>query len=84
MFAGVSAHFRALAHGRVLPLGRELLAEIDASLGEILDCGLATHAAIAAVVGLRRTLFPDAQPYRPITVPALAATPSNEAPADKP
>jgi uncharacterized membrane protein YccC len=63
MFAGIAAHFRALAHGHVQPLGRELLQEIDASIGEVMDCGSATHACVAAIVGLRRTLYPDAEPY---------------------
>jgi uncharacterized membrane protein YccC len=63
MFNGIAAHFRALAHGRVAPLGRDLLAEIDAAIGEVLDCGSATHACVAAIVGLRRTLYPDAEPY---------------------
>jgi hypothetical protein len=60
MFAGIAAHFRALAHGRVRPLGNDLLAEIDASIGEVLVCGSATHACVAAIVGLRRTLYPHA------------------------
>jgi hypothetical protein len=41
-----------------------LLTEIDAAIGEILDCGSATHACVAAIVGLRRTLYPDAEPYQ--------------------
>jgi uncharacterized membrane protein YccC len=64
MFAGIAGHFRALAHGRVQPLGRDLLAEIDAAIGEVVDCGSATHACVAAIVGLRRTLYPDAEPYK--------------------
>ncbi len=72
MFAGIAAHFRALAHGRVRPLGSDLLAEIDASIGEVLDCGSATHACVAAIVGLRRTLYPDAQPYEAAKSPAPA------------
>jgi uncharacterized membrane protein YccC len=63
MFRGMAAHFRALAHGSVVPLGSDLLAEIDAAIGEVLDCGSATHACVAAIVGLRRTLYPDAEPY---------------------
>ncbi|HZC57452.1 MAG TPA: FUSC family protein [Xanthobacteraceae bacterium] len=63
MFAGVAAHFRALAHGRVEALSYGLLKEIDAAIGEILACGSATHASVAAIVGLRRTLYPEAAPY---------------------
>jgi uncharacterized membrane protein YccC len=72
MFAGLAAHFRALAHGRVRPLGNDLLAEIDAAIGEVLDCGSATHACVAAIVGLRRTLYPDAQPYEAVKSRVLA------------
>jgi uncharacterized membrane protein YccC len=72
MFAGLAAHFRALARGRVRPLGNDLLAEIDASIGEVLDCGSATHACVAAIVGLRRTLYPDAQPYEAVKSPVPA------------
>ena len=72
MFAGIAAHFRALAHGRVRPLGNGLLAEIDAAIGEVLDCGSATHACVAAIVGLRRTLYPDAQPYEAVKSPVPA------------
>ncbi len=60
MFAGLAAYFRALAHGRLRPLGSDLLAQIDAAIGELVDCGTATHACVAAIVGLRRTLYPDA------------------------
>jgi uncharacterized membrane protein YccC len=72
MFAGLAAHFRALARGRVRPLGSDLLAEIDAAIGEVLDCGSATHACVAAIVGLRRTLYPDAPPYEAAKSPAPA------------
>jgi len=74
MFAGIAAHFRALAHGRVRPLGRDLLQEIDASIGEVMDCGSATHACLAAIVGLRRTLYPDAESYE-TAIPYEAARP---------
>jgi uncharacterized membrane protein YccC len=66
MFKEIAAYFRALAHGRARPLGGELLSEIDTAIGEVLDCGTATQACIAAIVGLRRTLYPDAEPYEPI------------------
>jgi len=72
MFGELAAHFRALAHGRVRPLGNDLLADIDAAISEVLDCGSATHAYIAAIVGLRRTLYPDAQPYEGAKSPVPA------------
>jgi uncharacterized membrane protein YccC len=64
MFAGLAAHFRALAHGRVAPLGDDLLQKIDIVISEVAACTAATHACVAAIVGLRQTLYPDA-PYRP-------------------
>jgi hypothetical protein len=67
MLAGIAAHFRALARGHTPPLPRDLLTEIDAAIGEVLDCGSATHACVAAIVGLRRTLYPDAAPYEACT-----------------
>jgi uncharacterized membrane protein YccC len=72
MFAGIAAHFRALARGHTPPLPHDLLTEIDAAIGEVLDCGSATHACVAAIVGLRRTLYPDAAPYEAVKSPALA------------
>ena len=65
MFAGLSAHFRALARGRVPQLGDDLLQKIDIAISEAAACTAATHACVAAVVGLRQTLYPDAPPYRP-------------------
>jgi uncharacterized membrane protein YccC len=72
MFNGIAAYFRALARGRAAPLGRDLLTEIDAAIGEIVDCGSATHACVAAIVGLRRTLYPDAEPYEAAKSPVSA------------
>jgi len=65
MFASLAAHFRALARGRVGQLGDDLLQKIDIAIGEVTACTAATHACVAAVVGLRQTLYPDAPPYRP-------------------
>jgi uncharacterized membrane protein YccC len=65
MFAGVAAHFRALARGRVAQLGDDLLQKIDIAISEATACTAATHACVAAIVGLRQTLYPDAPPYRP-------------------
>jgi uncharacterized membrane protein YccC len=64
MFKDLAAHFRKLARGRVAPLGDDLLQKMDVAISEVAACTAATHACIAAVVGLRQTLYPDA-PYRP-------------------
>jgi uncharacterized membrane protein YccC len=74
MFADLATHFRALARGREAQLGGDLLQKIDIAISEVTACTAATHACIAAVVGLRQTLYPDAPPYRPRqTEPADAA-----------
>ena len=65
MFAGLVVHFRALARGRVPPLGEGLLQKIDIAISEVTSCTSATHACIAAIVGLRQTLYPDAPAYQP-------------------
>jgi hypothetical protein len=65
MFASLTAHFRALARGRVAQLGDDLLQKIDIAISEVTACTAATHACVAAIVGLRQTLYPDAPPYRP-------------------
>jgi hypothetical protein len=73
MFDGLAPHFRGLARGRVVPLGDDLLRKIDMAIDEVAASKTATHASIAAIVGLRRTLFPDASPHQPVQVtPALA------------
>jgi uncharacterized membrane protein YccC len=81
MFPDLATHFQALARGRAAPLGEELLRKIDGAIGEVAACSAATHACIAAIVGLRQTLYPDAPPYRPVQSEQLAAAPSgpNEA-----
>jgi len=66
MFAGLAPHFRALARGRMPPLGDDLLRKIDIAIDEVAACTATTHACVAAVVGLRRTLFPDAPPHQPV------------------
>ena len=65
MFASLSVHFRALARGRVPQLGDDLLQKIDIAISEAAACTAATHVCVAAIVGLRQTLYPDAPPYRP-------------------
>jgi Fusaric acid resistance protein family/ABC transporter len=73
MFAGLAVHFRALARGRVAPLGDDLLQKIDLAIGEVAACGGSTSPCVAAVVGLRRTLYPDAPSYRPMQIPGSSA-----------
>ena len=65
MFPSLAAHFRALARGRVERLDEDLLQKIDSAIGEVAACTAATHACVAAIVGLRQTLYPDAPEYRP-------------------
>jgi uncharacterized membrane protein YccC len=65
MFADLDTHFRSLARGRVAPLGNDLLRKIDSAVSEVTACSASSHACIAAIVGLRQTLCPDAPAYRP-------------------
>jgi uncharacterized membrane protein YccC len=65
MFAALAAHFHALARGRVAPLDDNLLQKIDLAVSEVAACTASTHACIAAIVGLRQTLYPDAPAYQP-------------------
>ncbi|HEX9359990.1 MAG TPA: FUSC family protein, partial [Bradyrhizobium sp.] len=65
MFAGLAAHFRALARGRVAQLGDDLSQKIDIVISEVTACSASTPACIAAIVGLRQTLYPDAPAYQP-------------------
>jgi uncharacterized membrane protein YccC len=64
MFAALAPHFRALARGHAAPLGDDLLRKIDIATREVAACTSTTHACVAAIVGLRRTLYPDAEPYQ--------------------
>ena len=83
MFASLSAHFRALARGRVPQLGDDLLQKIDLAISEAAAGTAVTHVCVAAIVGLRQTLYPDAPPYRPREMKQTdaALTGSAEAPA---
>ena len=65
MFPSLAAHFRALARGRVAQLGDDLLQKIDIAISEVTACTAAMHTCVAAIVGLRQTLYRDAPPYRP-------------------
>jgi uncharacterized membrane protein YccC len=73
MFAGLAAYFHALARRRGAPLGDDFLQKIDLAIGEAAACSASRNACVAAVVGLRRTLYPDAPPYRPMNIPAATA-----------
>ena len=80
MFAELAPHFRALARGRVAPLGDDSLHKIDVAIEEVATCTATTHACVAAIVGLRRTLFPDAPPHQPVQMaPAAPRTAPSEA-----
>ena len=65
MFASLDTHFRVLARGRVAQLGDDLLQKIDLVVSEVTACAASTPPCIAAVVGLRQTLYPDAPAYQP-------------------
>jgi uncharacterized membrane protein YccC len=65
MFSTLAAHFSALAHGRVAPLADDLLQKIDIAISEVAACTASSHACIAAIVGMRQTLYPDAPAYQP-------------------
>ena len=39
--------------------------DFDVAFGEVTACTAPTHACIAAIVGLRQTLYPDAPAYQP-------------------
>jgi uncharacterized membrane protein YccC len=73
MFAGLAAHFRALARGRVARPGDDLLQKIDLGINEVAAYTGSTKISIAAIVGLRRTLYPDALPYWPMQTPDRAS-----------
>jgi uncharacterized membrane protein YccC len=75
MFAGLTRHFRALARGRVPLLDNDLLQKVDIAIDEVAACSAATHACVAAVVGLRRTLYPDAPPHQPMQIAPASAAP---------
>jgi uncharacterized membrane protein YccC len=68
MFAGLAAHFRGLGRGRVAPLDGDLLQKIDIAIGEATAITANTHASVAAIVGMRQTLYPNAPPYQPIDI----------------
>ena len=61
--------------GRVPPLGDNLLQTIDMAIDEVAACTAATRTSVAAIVGVRRTLYPDAAPHQPAqTAPSERAS----------
>src|SRR6202012_56816 len=74
MFTDVAAHFRTLARGQGAKLGDDLLQKIDVAVSEVAACTAATHACVAAIVGLRQTLYPDAPEYRPRQIEQTSAS----------
>jgi hypothetical protein len=62
---GVAHHFRALVRRRRQPPGPALLASIDVLIGDMLTVSSRTlrQTGLAAAIGLRRNLYPDAPPY---------------------
>ena len=79
MLAGLDAHFRSLARGRVAPLGDDLLQKIDIVVSEVAACAASTPASISAIVGLRQTLYPEAPAYQPRQADAAQMAPSEAA-----
>jgi uncharacterized membrane protein YccC len=62
---GIAAHFRALAYGHRQMPAPALLAEVDRLIGDILSASSTStrYNGLAAAVGVRRNLYPDAPPY---------------------
>jgi uncharacterized membrane protein YccC len=65
VFDGIAAHFYALARGRGDVPSTALLGYLDRLIGDILTTRSpsARHKGLAAAVGVRRNLYPDAPPY---------------------
>lgn len=67
LLGGIARFFRLRGEGRMNPRPPGLLPQIDEALGAVLagrdaSLGAASRAAVTALVGLRRNLFPDAPP----------------------
>jgi hypothetical protein len=64
VLTGTAGHFRYFARGRPHILLPDLLRDIDALIGDILALGSGPDRikGLAAIVGLRRDLYPDAPP----------------------
>jgi len=65
LLGGIARFFRQRGDGRMAPRPAALLPQIDEALTAVLgarDTSTASRAAVTALVGLRRNLFPDAPP----------------------
>ena len=65
LLGGIARFFRQRGEGRMAPRPAALLPQIDEALAAVLaarDTSTASRAAVTALVGLRRNLFPDAPP----------------------
>jgi uncharacterized membrane protein YccC len=60
LLAGLARHFDRVAVAGPQPAPPELLAAMDDALGRVAGDAEATPADLAALVGIRRTLFPEA------------------------
>jgi uncharacterized membrane protein YccC len=65
VLADAAGHFRYYAHGHQHTLSSDFLRDIDVLIGDVLVLGSGSDRTkgLAAIVGLRRDLFPDAPPY---------------------
>jgi uncharacterized membrane protein YccC len=65
LLGGIAGYFRGLVRGWRRPPAPALLEGIDRLIRDILVTGSpsARHKGVAAAVGLRRNLYPDAPPY---------------------
>ncbi len=63
---GIATRFQNLTRGRGQVPTPALLADVDALIDDILDMAAPSHRhkGLAATVGLRRNLYPEAPPYR--------------------
>ncbi|RIX81238.1 FUSC family protein [Acidovorax cavernicola] len=65
LLGGIARFFRQRGEGHMTPRPAALLPQIDEALAAVLaarDTSSASRAAVTALVGLRRNLFPDAPP----------------------
>lgn len=71
---GVGDHFSALAAGRQIAPGPDLLARLDAALRGLAGETFSSAAqGVSGLVGLRRNLFPNASGFAPQTVAEAAS-----------
>jgi uncharacterized membrane protein YccC len=65
LLGGIAGYFRGLVRGWRQPPAPALLEGVDRLIRDILVTGSpsARHKGVAAAVGLRRNLYPDAPPY---------------------